>query len=250
MHSDTATLDRVEIIRDLRQGKIDVLVGINLLREGLDIPEVSLVAILDADKEGFLRNRRSLIQTMGRAARNVSGEVVMEMPWSRRSSKTSRAECPQERITQDVATRSSRGAPFASRVSRVTERTAPSVTPMSVSLQRQRTSPPASSIMQMSEGVGVARGPRQLVLDQNDPQRNGSDVRACLGLAAGGNPMLSPNRESMVLQAPSRTVPLRSSYIRPVSLQVSRPCSLCRSHPHLSHRRTWIDDAHVFIEKQ
>ena len=77
MHSDTATLDRVDIIRDLRQGKIDVLVGINLLREGLDIPEVSLVAILDADKEGFLRNRRSLIQTMGRAARNAHGEVVM-----------------------------------------------------------------------------------------------------------------------------------------------------------------------------
>ena len=77
MHSDTATLDRVRIIRELREGKIDVLVGINLLREGLDIPEVSLVAILDADKEGFLRNRRSLIQTMGRAARNVSGEVIM-----------------------------------------------------------------------------------------------------------------------------------------------------------------------------
>ena len=77
MHSDTATLDRVEIIRDLRQGKIDVLVGINLLREGLDIPEVSLVAILDADKEGFLRNRRSLIQTMGRAARNAEGKVIM-----------------------------------------------------------------------------------------------------------------------------------------------------------------------------
>ena len=77
MHSDTATLERVDIIRELREGKIDVLVGINLLREGLDIPEVSLVAILDADKEGFLRNRRSLIQTMGRAARNVSGEVVM-----------------------------------------------------------------------------------------------------------------------------------------------------------------------------
>ena len=77
MHSDTATLDRVDIIRDLRMGKIDVLVGINLLREGLDIPEVSLVAILDADKEGFLRNRRSLIQTMGRAARNAQGEVIM-----------------------------------------------------------------------------------------------------------------------------------------------------------------------------
>ena len=77
MHSDTATLDRVEIIRDLRVGKISVLVGINLLREGLDIPEVSLVAILDADKEGFLRNRRSLIQTMGRAARNAGGQVIM-----------------------------------------------------------------------------------------------------------------------------------------------------------------------------
>ncbi len=77
MHSDTATLDRVDIIRELREGKIDVLVGINLLREGLDIPEVSLVAILGADKEGFLRNRRSLIQTMGRAARNVSGKVIM-----------------------------------------------------------------------------------------------------------------------------------------------------------------------------
>ncbi|WP_419005253.1 excinuclease ABC subunit UvrB [Collinsella stercoris] len=77
MHSDTATMDRVEILRSLRQGKINVLVGINLLREGLDLPEVSLVAILDADKEGFLRNRRSLIQTIGRAARNAEGEVIM-----------------------------------------------------------------------------------------------------------------------------------------------------------------------------
>ena len=77
MHSDTATMDRVDILRDLRLGKIDVLVGINLLREGLDLPEVSLVAILDADKEGFLRNRRSLIQTIGRAARNADGAVVM-----------------------------------------------------------------------------------------------------------------------------------------------------------------------------
>ncbi len=77
MHSDVATLDRVAILRDLRLGKFDVLVGINLLREGLDLPEVSLVAILDADKEGFLRNHRSLIQTIGRAARNVSGQVIM-----------------------------------------------------------------------------------------------------------------------------------------------------------------------------
>ncbi len=77
LHSDISTIDRVEIIRDLRKGKIDVLIGINLLREGLDMPEVSLVAILDADKQGFLRNRTSLIQTMGRAARNIDGHVIM-----------------------------------------------------------------------------------------------------------------------------------------------------------------------------
>ena len=77
IHSDIDTLERVEIIRDLRLGKFDVLIGVNLLREGLDIPEVSLVAILDADKEGFLRNKRSLIQTSGRAARNAKGFVVM-----------------------------------------------------------------------------------------------------------------------------------------------------------------------------
>ena len=77
MHSDIKALDRLEIIRDLRLGKFDVLVGINLLREGLDIPEVSLVAILDADKEGFLRSERSLIQTIGRAARNDKGQVIM-----------------------------------------------------------------------------------------------------------------------------------------------------------------------------
>ncbi|OZI13594.1 excinuclease ABC subunit B [Bacillaceae bacterium SAS-127] len=77
LHSEIKTLERIEIIRDLRLGKYDVLVGINLLREGLDIPEVSLVTILDADKEGFLRSERSLIQTMGRAARNASGHVIM-----------------------------------------------------------------------------------------------------------------------------------------------------------------------------
>lgn len=77
LHSEIKTLERIEVIRDLRLGKYDVLVGINLLREGLDIPEVSLVAILDADKEGFLRSERSLIQTMGRAARNENGQVIM-----------------------------------------------------------------------------------------------------------------------------------------------------------------------------
>src|SRR5688572_12710971 len=77
LHSDIDTVERVEIIRDLRLGKFDVVVGINLLREGLDLPEVSLVAILDADKEGFLRSERSLIQTIGRAARHIDGRVLM-----------------------------------------------------------------------------------------------------------------------------------------------------------------------------
>ncbi len=77
MHSDIDTLERIEILRDLRLGAFDVLVGINLLREGLDIPECALVAILDADKEGFLRSETSLIQTIGRAARNVDGKVIM-----------------------------------------------------------------------------------------------------------------------------------------------------------------------------
>src|SRR4029079_6063047 len=77
MPSESETLERVKILRDLRRGESDVLVGINLLREGLDLPEVSLVAILDADKEGFLRSDRSLIQTCGRPARNVNGKVIM-----------------------------------------------------------------------------------------------------------------------------------------------------------------------------
>ena len=77
LHSDIDTMERVEIVRDLRLGVFDVLVGINLLREGLDIPEITLVAILDADKEGFLRSETSLIQTIGRAARNVDGHVIM-----------------------------------------------------------------------------------------------------------------------------------------------------------------------------
>jgi len=77
LHSDIGTVERIDIIQDLRKGLFDVLIGINLLREGLDIPEVSLVAILDADKEGFLRSYRSLVQTFGRAARNAAGKVIM-----------------------------------------------------------------------------------------------------------------------------------------------------------------------------
>jgi excinuclease ABC subunit B len=77
MHSEIETLERIKILRDLRRGEFDVLIGINLLREGLDLPEVSLVAVLDADKEGFLRSRDSLIQTIGRAARNVNGRAIL-----------------------------------------------------------------------------------------------------------------------------------------------------------------------------
>ena len=91
LHSDIDTVERVEIIRDLRLGEFDVLVGINLLREGLDIPEVSLVAILDADKEGFLRSERSLIQTIGRAARNLNGKAILYRSEERRVGKECRS---------------------------------------------------------------------------------------------------------------------------------------------------------------
>src|SRR5205814_786668 len=77
LHSEIDTLERIKILRGLRKGEFDVLIGINLLREGLDLPEVSLVAVLDADKEGFLRSADALIQTMGRAARNVGGQVIL-----------------------------------------------------------------------------------------------------------------------------------------------------------------------------
>ena len=106
MHSDIKALERMEIIRDLRLGKFDVLVGINLLREGLDIPEVSLVAILDADKEGFLRSERSLIQTIGRAARNTDGKVIMyadELTESmdKAISETNRRRAIQEKYNEE-----------------------------------------------------------------------------------------------------------------------------------------------------
>ena len=101
LHSDIDTLERTEIIRDLRLGKFDVLVGINLLREGLDIPEVSLVAILDADKEGFLRSETSLIQTVGRAARNSDGRVIMYADKITRSMAVTIEETKRRREIQD-----------------------------------------------------------------------------------------------------------------------------------------------------
>jgi excinuclease ABC subunit B len=102
LHSDIETLERVEILRDLRRGNFDVLVGINLLREGLDLPEVSLVAILDADKEGFLRSAGSLIQTSGRAARNVNGRVLMYADTMTDSMKSAIAETERRRARQQA----------------------------------------------------------------------------------------------------------------------------------------------------
>jgi excinuclease ABC subunit B len=102
LHSDIDTLERIEILRDLRRGAFDVLVGINLLREGLDLPEVSLVAILDADKEGFLRSSGSLIQTSGRAARNVNGRVIMYADTMTESMKSAIAETERRRALQSA----------------------------------------------------------------------------------------------------------------------------------------------------
>ncbi len=102
LHSEVKTLERIEIIRELRLGKYDVLVGINLLREGLDIPEVSLVAILDADKEGFLRSERSLIQTIGRAARNANGHVIMYADRITKSMEIALDETKRRREKQDA----------------------------------------------------------------------------------------------------------------------------------------------------
>jgi excinuclease ABC subunit B len=105
LHSDIDTLERIEILRDLRRGIFDVLVGINLLREGLDLPEVSLVAILDADKEGFLRSSGSLIQTIGRAARNVNGRAIMYADHMTDSMRTALAETDRRRAIQDAYNR-------------------------------------------------------------------------------------------------------------------------------------------------
>ena len=101
LHSDVKTLERMDILRELREGVFDVLVGINLLREGLDLPEVSLVAVFDADKEGFLRSTRSLIQTIGRAARNVNGAVILYADRETDSIRETLAETNRRRELQE-----------------------------------------------------------------------------------------------------------------------------------------------------
>jgi len=101
LHSEVKTLERTKVLKELREGKYDVLIGINLLREGLDIPEVSLVAILDADKEGFLRSKTTLIQTMGRAARHTEGHVILYADTETRSMKDAISEIARRRKTQE-----------------------------------------------------------------------------------------------------------------------------------------------------
>ena len=115
MHSDVDTLERIEIIRDLRLGVFDILVGINLLREGLDIPECALVAILDADKEGYLRSKTSLVQTIGRAARNVDGRAILYSgPHDREPELRHRRNEPPARESSASTTSSTASRPRAS----------------------------------------------------------------------------------------------------------------------------------------
>src|SRR4029077_11724935 len=102
LHSDIETLERVKILRELRKGTFDVLVGVNLLREGLDLPEVSLVAVLDADKEGFLRSAGSLIQTIGRAARNVNGRALLYADKMTDSMRQAMGETERRRTVQEA----------------------------------------------------------------------------------------------------------------------------------------------------
>jgi excinuclease ABC subunit B len=111
IHSDTESLKRMEILKKLRQGNIDVLVGINLLREGLDLPEVSLILILDADKEGFLRNRRTLIQVVGRAARNQNGKVILYADKVTKSMAETMKEVDRRRKIQENFNRENRIIP-------------------------------------------------------------------------------------------------------------------------------------------
>ena len=102
LHSEVSTLDRIKILRDLRRGTYDALIGVNLLREGLDLPEVSLVAVLDADKEGFLRSTGSLIQTIGRAARNVTGRAILFADVITESMQRAINETDRRRVTQQA----------------------------------------------------------------------------------------------------------------------------------------------------
>jgi excinuclease ABC subunit B len=144
LHSDIDTVERVEIIRDLRLGKFDVLVGINLLREGLDIPEVSLVAILDADKEGFLRSERSLIQTIGRAARHLHGTAILYADRVTGSMQRAIAETERRRLKQLAFNEAHGIVPRASASASPTSSTASTIRKTPSANSRPRSSRPTT----------------------------------------------------------------------------------------------------------
>ena len=189
LHSEVDTLRRVELLKELRKGDYDVLVGINLLREGLDLPEVSLVAILDADKEGFLRSGRSLIQTIGRAARNVSGEVHM---YADKMTPSMRARDRRDRPAPGQADRAQRGQRHRSR-SRCARR---STTSSTTSTARPRTPTPTVG------GPMVGGGGRQMSRGKGPvPETRSRKARAVDGAGPRGH---GPRRAGAADPGPQR----------------------------------------------
>ena len=203
MHSDIDTLERIEIIRDLRLGAFDVLIGINLLREGLDIPECALVAILDADKEGFLRSETSLIQTIGRAARNVDGKVILYADHVTGSMERAMAETDRRREKQRPTTRRTASRRRASR------RTSPTSCPRSMS---RITSPsmPASprTAPRSSVTISSASSPTwKSACARPPPISNSRKPRACATRSSGWASRARGDGRSLGARSDGRAAP-------------------------------------------